>query len=112
LKQEAVQVFRRSNRSIGLEYREVRGSGFLIEAEFEAEKKRRCGSLSSSCEGEQSMTTLTPSVSNTPGQDPTWHTLGVEDALRKQGVDAATGLSQAEAESRMKKYGANAFTEE
>jgi P-type Ca2+ transporter type 2C len=58
------------------------------------------------------MTTLTPPVTNPPGQDPTWHTLGIEDALRKQGVDAASGLSQAEAESRMKKYGANAFTAE
>ena len=57
------------------------------------------------------MTTLTPSVSNTPGQDPTWHTLGVEDALRKQGVDAATGLSQAEAECRLKQFGPNKFAE-
>ena len=55
------------------------------------------------------MTTLTPSVSNTPGQDPTWHTLGIEDALRKQGVDAATGLSQAEAERRLKQFGPNKF---
>jgi len=57
------------------------------------------------------MTTLTPSVSNTPGQDPTWHTLGIEDALRKQGVDAATGLSQAEAERRLKQFGHNKFAE-
>ena len=32
--------------------------------------------------------------------------------MREQGVDAATGLSQAEAESRLKKYGPNAFTAE
>ena len=58
------------------------------------------------------MTTSTPPATSQPGQGQTWHTLGIEDALREQGVDAATGLSQAEAESRQKKYGSNAFTAE
>ena len=58
------------------------------------------------------MTTSTSPVTSAPGQGPAWHTLSIEDALRKQGVDAATGLSQAEAESRLKQYGPNAFTAE
>src|SRR4249919_2647684 len=58
------------------------------------------------------MTTSTSPVSSAPGQGPAWHTLTVEDALRKQGVDAASGLSPAEAETRLKKYGPNAFTAE
>ncbi|HEY6409488.1 MAG TPA: cation-transporting P-type ATPase, partial [Ktedonobacteraceae bacterium] len=58
------------------------------------------------------MTTSTPPVTSPPGQDPAWHTLSIEDALRKQGVDAATGLGLAEAESRLKKFGPNAFTAE
>ena len=55
------------------------------------------------------MTTSTPPVTSPPGQGPAWHTLSIEDALRAQGVDAATGLSQAEAQSRLKKFGPNAF---
>ena len=43
---------------------------------------------------------------------PSWHTLPVADALGAQGVDAATGLSAAEVESRRAKYGANKFTEQ
>src|SRR4249919_2176262 len=58
------------------------------------------------------MTTSTPSVISTGGQGPAWHTLSIEDALREQGVDAVIGLSQAEVESRLKKYGPNAFTVE
>ena len=58
------------------------------------------------------MTTSTSPVSSAPGQGPAWHTLTIEDALRKQGVDAATGLSPAEAETRLKKFGPNAFTAE
>src|SRR6266487_1303165 len=58
------------------------------------------------------MTTSTPSVTSPPGQGPVWHTLSIEDTLREQGVDAATGLSQAEAESRLKQFGPNAFTAE
>src|SRR3989442_7025816 len=58
------------------------------------------------------MTTSTSPVTSAPGQGPAWHTLSIEDALRKQGVDAAIGLSQAEAESRLKQYGPNAFTAE
>jgi Ca2+-transporting ATPase len=55
------------------------------------------------------MTTSTSSVTGPPGQGRAWHTLSVDDALREQGVDAATGLSQAEAEARLKKYGPNKF---
>ena len=58
------------------------------------------------------MTTSTPPATRPPGQGLAWHTLSVEEALREQGVDAATGLSQAEAESRLKKYGSNKFTAE
>ena len=39
------------------------------------------------------MTTSTPPVTSPPAQGPAWHTLTIEDALRQQGVDAATGLS-------------------
>jgi P-type Ca2+ transporter type 2C len=56
------------------------------------------------------MTTSTPPVTSPPGQGPAWHTLSIEDALQKQGVDAAAGLSQTEAETRLKKFGPNAFT--
>jgi Ca2+-transporting ATPase len=41
-----------------------------------------------------------------------WHTLSIEDALQEQGVDAGAGLSHSEAESRLKKFGPNAFTAE
>src|SRR6516225_1307493 len=58
------------------------------------------------------MSTSTSTVSNPPGQGPAWHTLSIEDALREQGVDAATGLSQAEAASRLKKFGPNKFATE
>src|SRR3989442_326364 len=57
------------------------------------------------------MTTTIPTATSPSGQGPNWHTLSIEDALREQGVDAATGLSQAEAETRMKKYGPNAFAQ-
>ena len=58
------------------------------------------------------MTTSTSPVSSAPGQGSVWHTLSIEDALRTQGVDAATGLSQAEADARLKQFGPNAFTAE
>src|SRR6266480_2784841 len=60
---------------------------------------------------EKSMTTSTPPATIPPGQGPVWHTLSIEEALRKQGVDAATGLSQEEVQSRMKKFGPNKFAE-
>ncbi len=56
------------------------------------------------------MTTTTSPVTSPSSQGPAWHTLSIEEALQKQGVDAATGLSQAEAESRLKQFGPNAFT--
>jgi Ca2+-transporting ATPase len=40
---------------------------------------------------------------------PAWHTLEIQDALLAQGVDSASGLSAAEVESRVQKYGPNAF---
>ncbi len=55
------------------------------------------------------MTASTSTVNNPPGQGPMWHTLSIEDALRAQGVDAANGLTQVEAESRLQKYGPNKF---
>ena len=58
------------------------------------------------------MSTSPSTVSSPLGKELAWHTLSIEDALRAQGVDAATGLSQAEAESRLKKFGPNAFTTE
>jgi len=58
------------------------------------------------------MTTSTSPVSSAPGQGPAWHTLTIQDALRKQGVDAETGLSQAEADARLKKFGPNKFATE
>jgi Ca2+-transporting ATPase len=61
---------------------------------------------------EKSMTTSTPPATIPPGQGPVWHTLSVEDALREQDVDAATGLGQAEAESRLKQFGPNKFATE
>src|SRR5215471_9216395 len=57
------------------------------------------------------MTTSTPPATSPSGQGPTWHTLSIEEALREQGVDAATGLSQAEAGARLKKFGPNKFAE-
>jgi Ca2+-transporting ATPase len=44
-------------------------------------------------------------------EGPAWHILSIEDALRKQGVDAAIGLSQQEAQTRFKQYGPNKFLE-
>jgi Ca2+-transporting ATPase len=57
------------------------------------------------------MTTSTPPATSPSGQGPVWHTLSIEDALREQGVDSATGLSQAEAGTRLKKFGPNKFAE-
>ncbi len=58
------------------------------------------------------MTTSTRPVTIPPGQNPVWHTISSEEALREQGVDAATGLSQAEVEHRLKQFGLNKCTEE
>ncbi len=57
------------------------------------------------------MTTSTVPASSSPGQSPAWHTLTIEEALREQGVEAANGLSQAEVDARLKKYGPNKFAE-
>jgi Ca2+-transporting ATPase len=42
---------------------------------------------------------------------PVWHTLSVSDALQHEEVDPAKGLSKAEAEARLQKYGPNAFAQ-
>jgi P-type Ca2+ transporter type 2C len=57
------------------------------------------------------MTTSTPPATIPPEQGPIWHTLSIAEALREQGVDEATGLSQAEAERRLKQFGPNKFAE-
>jgi P-type Ca2+ transporter type 2C len=57
------------------------------------------------------MATSTPPATVPPGQDPAWHTLSIEDALRAQSVDAATGLSLSEVDARLKKFGPNKFAE-
>jgi len=57
------------------------------------------------------MTTSTSPATSPSGQNPSWHTLSVEEALQKQSVDQATGLSQAEAERRLKQFGSNKFAE-
>src|SRR5512142_365740 len=58
------------------------------------------------------MTTSTPPTTSPSGPTPSWHTLSIEEALREQGVDQATGLSQAEVDARLKQFGPNAFTVE
>src|SRR5437870_6634357 len=57
------------------------------------------------------MATTIPTATSPSGQGPAWHTLSIEEALREQGVDAATGLSQEEAERRLKQFGPNKFAE-
>ena len=57
------------------------------------------------------MTTSTPPATIPPEQGPIWHTLSIEDALRAQSVDAATGLSQSEVDARLKQFGPNKFAE-
>jgi Ca2+-transporting ATPase len=42
---------------------------------------------------------------------PVWQALTVEDALRQEGSDPASGLSSAEAEARLKQYGPNVFAQ-
>jgi Cation transporter/ATPase, N-terminus len=60
------------------------------------------------------MTTSTPPATSPSGPSPSgpspiWHTLSIEEALREQGVDQATGLSQTEAARRQKQFGPNKF---
>jgi P-type Ca2+ transporter type 2C len=42
---------------------------------------------------------------------PAWHTLSVSDALQREEVDPAKGLSPAEAEARLQRFGPNAFAQ-
>jgi P-type Ca2+ transporter type 2C len=50
------------------------------------------------------------SNSSTATAQPCWYSLGVEDALREERVDAQAGLTQAEVELRVSEFGPNAFT--
>jgi len=52
------------------------------------------------------MTSLTKAPAD---QNPIWHTLSTNGALRDQGVAAAIGLSQAEVSKRLQQYGPNRF---
>src|SRR5207244_10870381 len=63
------------------------------------------------CSKEKHMTTSTPPATIPPEKGPIWHTLSIEDALRAQSVDAATGLSQSEVDARLKQFGPNKFAE-
>jgi P-type Ca2+ transporter type 2C len=58
------------------------------------------------------MTAAIPSPKSPPEQGPVWHTLSIDDVQREERVDIATGLSQAQAEERLKKYGPNTFAAE
>jgi Ca2+-transporting ATPase len=42
---------------------------------------------------------------------PVWQALSVEDALRQEGTDPATGLSASEVAARLEKYGPNVFAQ-
>ena len=44
-------------------------------------------------------------ATTTPGADPAWHTLTVDDVLARQGVAADTGLAAVDAVSRLARYG-------
>ncbi len=51
-----------------------------------------------------------PSPQNQSVEQDTWHTLNVEQTANKLGVDPKKGLSAAEAETRLQKYGSNIFS--
>jgi P-type Ca2+ transporter type 2C len=53
-----------------------------------------------------------PQGSSSPIPEPCWYSLGIEDALLEERVDAANGLSQAEVEARGAEFGPNAFAAE
>jgi len=59
---------------------------------------------------------MTSGVADTPrsGQPPAagelaWHTLGADQVLHSEGVDAQRGLSSAEAATRARRFGPNEF---
>jgi P-type Ca2+ transporter type 2C len=52
---------------------------------------------------------MAASVTLPSEQNPAWHTLRVDEALNAQGVEAASGLSQAEAGKRFEQHGPNRF---
>ncbi|MGZ3675355.1 MAG: cation-transporting P-type ATPase, partial [Ktedonobacterales bacterium] len=54
--------------------------------------------------------TATPTTGvSEPGPD--WYALSVTDVLKAQGIDAALGLSTAEATARLQRFGPNVFAE-
>jgi P-type Ca2+ transporter type 2C len=56
--------------------------------------------------------TRTPPVPSdgTPASDVAWHTLPADEVLERTGADLERGLSSAEAEERLRRFGANQFT--
>ena len=60
----------------------------------------------------QPTTTRTSPVPSdgTPAPDPAWHTLPADEVLRRTEADAERGLTTAEAEERLRRFGANQFT--
>jgi P-type Ca2+ transporter type 2C len=57
------------------------------------------------------MSSPTTTEPDTTASGPVWHTLSVSDALQHEEVDPTKGLSPAEAETRLQKYGPNAFAQ-
>jgi P-type Ca2+ transporter type 2C len=53
--------------------------------------------------------TTTPQAASTSG--PAWHTLNITEALQRENVDSAKGLSTGEAAARLQQYGPNAFAQ-
>jgi P-type Ca2+ transporter type 2C len=57
------------------------------------------------------MSSPTTTEPDATASGPVWHTLSVSDALQHEEVDPTKGLSPAEAETRLQKYGPNAFAQ-
>jgi P-type Ca2+ transporter type 2C len=58
---------------------------------------------------ENAMSSPTTTEPGAASSGPAWHTLSVSDALQHEEVDPTKGLSPAEAEARLQKFGPNAF---
>ncbi len=70
---------------------------------------RRQASQQEKRDKERTMATTTEPGATAAG--PVWHTLSVSDALQHEEVDPTKGLSPAEAETRLQKFGPNAFAQ-
>src|SRR5262245_27708127 len=57
------------------------------------------------------MSSITTTEQGATAAGPVWHTLSVSDALQHEEVDPTKGLSAAEAEARLQKFGSNAFAQ-